>query len=610
MTDNYRPLGKEEIDALASNGCRAEDWNRINVAAGFDPQYIRNVSFHGDIRLGVFEKKTTVGNGFDRHSGIFNATLRNVTVGDNSLIENIGGHINNYDIGRECHICNCGTIETTEGATFGTGSVIAVMNEAGTGNVVVSDKLTSNIAALTVTHGEDGELYGAIKKMTDEYVAASRPQRGKAGNRVKITDTTEVTNTVIGDRSEICGAQRLRNCTLSGTIGAGVICDNTVVAHGCSIHDNAILENCFVSEACCIKNGFSAENSIFFANTYMSNGEACAAFCGPFTASHHKSSLLIGAMYSFYNAGSATNFSNHAYKMGPIHHGTLERGTKTASGAHILLPARLGAFSMCMGKITCHPDTTGLPFSYIIAEGRKTYIVPARNLVTAGIFRDTRKWERRDMRRQDEKRSIINFDWLSPFTVMNILKGRSTLEEILGSCDENTTECTHGKCTIKVSSLKKGICLYDMAIAMFIGSTMIDDDGHKGRAAASHEWHDLSGLLIPAEEEDRLIGNIKDGSIRSLDELQERLEEIHHRYPDYRRAYARLIAKEAYGLDTDDEKDRTAMNALYRDATDQWADMIRKDAENEYRTGDVDAEVLDKFLKEVEQERANRLAHR
>ena len=64
----------------------------------------------------------------------------------------------------------------------------------------------------------------------------------------------------------------------------------------------------------------------------MSNGEACAAFCGPFTVSHHKSSLLIGAMYSFYNAGSATNFSNHAYKMGPMHYGYLERGCKTASG--------------------------------------------------------------------------------------------------------------------------------------------------------------------------------------------------------------------------------------------------------------------------------------
>ncbi|NAW49767.1 DUF4954 family protein, partial [Salmonella sp. gx-f5] len=82
-------------------------------------------------------------------------------------------------------------------------------------------------------------------------------------------------------------------------------------------------------------------------NSYMSNGEACAAFCGPFTASHHKSSLLIGGMFSFYNAGSATNFSNHAYKMGPMHWGILERGSKTASGAYLLMPATLGTYSVC-----------------------------------------------------------------------------------------------------------------------------------------------------------------------------------------------------------------------------------------------------------------------
>jgi hypothetical protein len=68
------------------------------------------------------------------------------------------------------------------------------------------------------------------------------------------------------------------------------------------------MQDCYVGEACQLSNGFTAASSVFFANSYMSNGEACAAFCGPFTASHHKSSLLIGGQFSFYNAGSATNF--------------------------------------------------------------------------------------------------------------------------------------------------------------------------------------------------------------------------------------------------------------------------------------------------------------
>ena len=153
-----------------------------------------------------------------------------------------------------------------------------------------------------------------------------------------------------------------------------------------------------MGEASQITNGFTAESSLFFANSYMSNGEACAAFCGPFSSSHHKSTLLIGCMLSFYNAGSATNFSNHAYKMGPIHYGQLERGTKTASGSHLLLPANIGAFSVCLGKIANHPDTRALPFSYVISDGKDTFIVPGINISTVGLYRDIRKWPRRDAR--------------------------------------------------------------------------------------------------------------------------------------------------------------------------------------------------------------------
>ena len=81
------------------------------------------------------------------------------------------------------------------------------------------------------------------------------------------------------------------------------------------------------------------------ATALFENGEACAIFAGPFTVSMHKSSLLIAGMYSFLNAGSGSNQSNHMYKLGPIHQGIVERGSKTTSDSYILWPARVGAFS-------------------------------------------------------------------------------------------------------------------------------------------------------------------------------------------------------------------------------------------------------------------------
>lgn len=85
-------------------------------------------------------------------------------------------------------------------------------------------------------------------------------------------------------------------------------------------------------------------------------------FAGPFTVTHHKSTLLIAGMFSFMNAGSGSNQSNHMYKLGPIHQGALERGAKTTSDSYILWPARIGAFSLVMGRHVTHPDTSNLPF--------------------------------------------------------------------------------------------------------------------------------------------------------------------------------------------------------------------------------------------------------
>ena len=131
-------------------------------------------------------------------------------------------------------------------------------------------------------------------------------------------------------------------------------------------------------------------------------------------------------MFSFYNAGSATNFSNHAYKMGPMHWGILERGSKTASGAYLLMPATLGTFSVCFGKLMHHPNTRNLPFAYLIADGDKMFLIPGRNITTVGLYRDIKKWPKRDLRAMENRKSIVNFDWLSPYSVGEVLKGSSS----------------------------------------------------------------------------------------------------------------------------------------------------------------------------------------
>ena len=610
---DYRQLTQDEIEVLERNSCWAEDWSRVLVAENFRPYGFHRVLFYGDIRLGSFDKQVEVTKGFTKHAGINDATLRNVTVGNDCLIEKVGNFINNYNIGDDCYISNISTMETTEGATYGEGHLVSVLNEMGDGNVILFHDLNSQLAAFMVKHFKDKTLRDNITRLVNEEIRFTQPERGTIGNSVKIINTKEITNTVVKDDCEINGAAGLSDCTILSSkdasvyIDTGVICENSIISNGCSITNSVKMQECFVGEACQITNGFTAEASVFFANSYMANGEACAAFCGPFSASHHKSSLLIGGEFSFYNAGSNTNFSNHAYKMGPMHYGTLERGSKTASGAYVLMPAKIGAFSVCFGKLMNHPDMRCLPFAYLLAYGETMYIVPGRNITTVGLYRDIKKWPKRDRRAPSSRKSIINFDWLSPFTVGEIVQGKKILENLRLAGGKNVSSYNFQEYIINASSLKKGIKYYDIALRIYMGAVLkrAIKGGFLGKPTSTigeGDWLDLSGLLLPATEEQRLIDDIKSGNIESVKDILNRFKDIDSHYREYQWTWTYRLILDYYGLEELTEQAMQRIREDYIRARRAWIAEIRKDAEKEFAMGDVEQEVFDDFISKLDHE--------
>ena len=612
--NDYRPLTSEEIEVLKSNDCWAEDWTSVNVAEDFKPNFMHRVMLYGEVNIGAFNKNVEVSQGFVKHAGINNATLRNVTIGDDCLIENVGNFINNYTIGDDCYISNISTMETTEGATYGEGNLVSVLNEVGEGNVILFSDLNSQLAAFMVKHFSDKDLKEKIRQLIKTDIDNKMPERGQIGNNVKIVNTKEITNCIINDFCEVNGASRLSDCTLLGSahgnvyIGTGVIAENSIIAEGASVINSVKIQDCYVGEACQLSNGFTASTSIFFANSYMSNGEACAAFCGPFTASHHKSSLLIGGMFSFYNAGSATNFSNHAYKMGPMHWGILERGSKTASGAYLLMPATLGSFSVCFGKLMHHPNTRNLPFAYLIADGDKMFLIPGRNITTVGLYRDIKKWPKRDLRAPENRKSIVNFDWLSPFSVGEILKGKKILESLREVTGDNVSQYLYHEYIIPASSLHKGIKYYDIALRIYMGAVLkrvLKRDPSITPPATQTgigDWDDLSGLLLPVSEEERIVNDLQDGTIDSIQQLIDRFEEIDANYRQYQWAWTYKMVCDYYGISEITLEDANRIHEDYIKARRSWIAEIKKDAEKEYAMGDVEEEVFRNFVNSLNQE--------
>lgn len=569
MTE-YRNLTQAEQAALERQGCVAENWDNVLVKEGFIPKYVRNVRFTGTVKLGCFGKLFTLAGGIRKRSGIYKAALHNVEVGDDTMIENIGNYIANYRIGSGCFIENVDVILTDCESTFGNGVEATVLNETGGREIPIYDCLSAQQAYVMALYRYRPEAVAAMRRMVEAYSASVRSDVGTIGDNVTIVDAGYIKNVRIGDHCEIEGALRLKNgsinCNASAPshIGVGVIADDFIICSGSTVSDGAAISRCFIGQACHLGRTYSASDSVFFANCFGENGEACAIFAGPYTVTHHKSTLLIAGMFSFMNAGSGSNQSNHLYKLGPLHQGIMERGAKTASDSYVLWPARVGAFSLVMGRHVNHQDTSDFPFSYLIEEKGTTYIMPGANLHSVGTIRDARKWPGRDGRTDTENLlDCINFNLLSPYTIQKMLNAVDTLKRMqqLSGYTSEVYSFQSGK--IRNTSLVKGLRYYGLAIDKFLGNSLIsriqkskfEDIGSLREAlrpdcpAGGGRWVDVGGMLAPKSEVFALLDDIESGAVRDVEGINARFRAMHANYYDYEWTWAYGVLGDYYGID-------------------------------------------------------------
>lgn len=600
----FRKLTDSEITSLKEQMCTAADWSRIEVAEGFVPDYVRYTRFSGDIRIGVFEKEFELAGGMRKHSGLYHTTLHNVSLGDNCCIENVKNYIANYEIGDDTFIENVDIILTDCASSFGNGVDVAVLNETGGREVRIYDGLSAQTAYMMALYRHRPMFIEQLKKMIDAYVLSVTSSVGKIGSNVTIADAGYIKNVKVGDCCEIEGAARLKNGSINSNadapvhIGVGVIGDDFIISSGSSIEDGVTFSRCFVGQACRLGHNYSATDSLFFGNCQGENGEACALFAGPFTVTHHKSTLLIAGMFSFMNAGSGSNQSNHMYKLGPIHQGIMERGAKTASDSYILWPAKVGAFSLVMGRHVSHQDTSDLPFSYLIEQQSTSYIVPGANLKSVGTIRDAKKWPMRDARRDPLRLDCINYNLLSPYTIQKMLRGQALLKDLKQVSGENSDTYSFQSGQIRRSSLNNGIRLYGMAIDKFLGNSLITRlmssefnsldqlrDALRPRAEYGEgDWVDISGMLAPKAAVADLIESIECGNIVDVDMLGRLFHDIHDEYYEYEWKWAYEIIGSYYGISLSEAsvEDLRSLVVRWKESVVALDRMIYEDARKEF----------------------------
>lgn len=592
------------MNLLKAQMCTATDWDAIEVAEDFSPEYVLHTRFSGNIRIGSFNKEFELAGGIRKHSGLYHTTLHNVTVGDDCCIENVKNYIANYEIGHDTFIENVDIILTDCVSTFGNGVEVAVLNETGGREVMIFDRLTAQTAYVMALYRHRPEMIARLREMIGRYVDSVSSSVGKIGSNVTIVDSGYIKNVKIGDSCKIEGASRLKNGSINSNdhapvqIGVGVVGDDFIISSGSSVKDGVTFSRCFIGQACKLGHNYSASDSLFFSNCQGENGEACAIFAGPYTVTHHKSTLLIAGMFSFMNAGSGSNQSNHMYKLGPIHQGIMERGAKTASDSYILWPAKVGAFSLVMGRHVSHQDTSNLPFSYLIEQQNTSFIMPGANLKSVGTIRDARKWPGRDGRQDPEKLDQINFNLLSPYTIHKMLNGVEILKELQRVSGVNSDAYTYQSGKIKRSSLKNGLKYYGMAIDKFLGNSLITrimnskfstieelrQEFVPKSAYGEGDWVDLSGLIAPKEAVTALLDDIQSGALTDIHAVNERFARMHELYYYYEWKWAYKTIQDYYGVDLQTITAEKLMELVsrWRDSVVGLDNLIYEDARKEF----------------------------
>ena len=263
----HRKLTPDEISALERLGNSAENWDAVEVPETFSPSGILQSRLEGRVVL-------------DPGARIVRSRVRNYRIGEGSSVEGVTA------------------LECRSRSAFGNGTAVAAMNECGGRTVPVFDRLSAQVAYVLAIYRHRPQTIAALEAMIRTYAEERSSELGEVGRGCRIVGARFIREVRIGDDCRIDGASMLCNGTLCNgcRVGVDVKAYDFIAAEQARLDNGATVERCFVGESCRLDKGFTAVDSLFFANSHCENGEAASIFAGPYTVSHHKSSLRIAGM--------------------------------------------------------------------------------------------------------------------------------------------------------------------------------------------------------------------------------------------------------------------------------------------------------------------------
>ena len=594
----FRKLKKKEIEFLKSQGCISQSWDKILIK-NVDLNRIKDVSFHGKIKIKELNGNVSYHNKVKVEASITRATLIDVVVNGNVYINNVGRLIANYEIENGVIIENAGAIYMEGESSFGNGVETSPIMEGNGRSVKIFNRLNSHIAYIIAMYRHNYLMREKINKIIENYSSSKISKFGLIKKHAKIINARLIKNAHIDPYTTIENTDEINNTTIISTkespsyIGTSVILKDCIVLKGAHIVDGTVIKKAFIGEGVKLGRQFSCEDSLLFANCEGEHGEMFSIFAGPYTVTHHKATLLIASHFSFFNAGSGTNQSNHMYKLGPYHHGFMERGCKTGSNSYILWPSRIGAFSTVIGAHYDNVDSSDFPFSYITEHGyHQTRLIPALNLFGVGLARDENKWIERD-RRTGDKKDLIIFEVFSPYTVSKMINAEKILKDIKNDIKDGKDDFVMYKnMIIKISSLDKYSQRYSIAIDLYLCGKLLhfiknckninDIIENLKCEKIYNEWVDAGGLICAKERLNNIIKDIEEDKIKDIENILKAFENLYNNYYSDEKSWVIYIIKKRYSIENVDKEIIIKILKEYISLLKTSYDILYRDAKKEY----------------------------
>lgn len=649
----YRQLSAFEIEVLVRNRNTSDNWNNILVSDHFNPELVKNCKFYGLVRIGKLEPFFLSFSDLKVAVGLYDSTIISSDIGDNSVINNVH-YLSHYIIGQEVILTNINEIQTTDICKFGNGIIkegeqesvriwLEICNENGGRKILPFNGMLPGDAWLWSKYRDDDQLLERFKQLTETEFKTARGFYGKIGDRTVIKNSNIIKDVWIGSDAYIKGANKLKNLTINSgeegrtQIGEGCELVNGSVGFGSRIFYGVKAVRFVTASHTQLKYGARLINSYMGSNATISCCEVLNSLIFPGHEQHHNNSFLCAStiMGQSNIPAGATIGSNHNSR-GADGEIVAGRGFWPALCVSLKHNCKFASFTMLAKGDYNYELNIPLPFSLISIHPitNSLIIMPGYWFMynMYALKRNAWKYGDRDQRKQ--KAQYLEFDFLAPDTVGEILEAIKLLEkytgrayykaegitepdeealilkgkELLGDPSFKAESLTiladgmeNAKRSVEIIKVRRAYECYQKMVRLYGYRHLFSED----RLATSKSlqglltdlpstpkrqtWLNVGGQLIPEKNVEILKERVRNGKVQTWDELHDFYTVQGEKYPEQKRVDALAALSESLGtsLQTLSKEQLQELAADYLEIQKWMVDQIvtsrKKDYANAYR---------------------------